>query len=197
MWLCMYALQCAWQIVWQALLKSRRKKNISGTSNNNRGSWSRFQEVLFAPLWPWVRKKDMLQLALGKCLPAEHNPAHSIRMPALHWAASLQCFGPAVVVHCIFPKFPHIVIAIVSSAEPFWCCFFGTSFMKAAGFWPAFSNTHTHSHCPSNHRPALVPVHQWLHFFTGCMGLQLPWQQARIPRLSQCCSLCSVTCLKD
>lgn len=122
---------------------------------------------------------------------------HSIRMPTLQWGASLQCFGLAVIAHYIFPEFPHIVIAIIALVEPLWCCSFGTSFIKAAGFWLAFPNTHTYTHCPSNHHPALVPVHQWLHFMSGCIGLQLPWQQARTPQLSKCCSLCSVTCLKD
>lgn len=59
-------------------------EKISGIRDNNHSSWSRHQKVFFAPLWPCFRKKDMLQPAPGKWLPAEQNPTHSIKMPALH-----------------------------------------------------------------------------------------------------------------
>lgn len=74
------------------------------------------------------------------------SPTHSIRMHALHRGASLQCFGPLAIVHYIFPKFPHIVIAIVALVEPLWRCSFGTSVIKAQGFWldpPHHTHTHT------------------------------------------------------
>lgn len=75
-------------------------------------------------------------------------------MSALLWAAVLQCFGPAVIIHYIFSKFPHIVITAVAWNEPLWCCSFGTSFINAAGFWSApLTHTHKHTYTPSIQSP--------------------------------------------